>query len=392
MSDEESRSADLESRIRDYRRSINGFSRLVTAPASLERLMQHLTAQVSRAAQIRRVKVLRYRPETSDLLVVAGVGWKDGVVGHATLGTDMQSPPGRSIQTSAPVAIEDLPNDREYRYSDLLREHGVISVLNVPVMIDGQSWGVLEVDTEKRCVFDEWDVDFLTTMANILGCALARHKAEQDAITAAFEIKTANARSEIAMRELQHRAKNNLQLVISLLTASSRQSGSDEVREIIGSAIGRVQAIAVAHDLLSRGKQGSSVEFAQYLRALCASITPSHRDIVLDVDAMEATIPLDRAVPAGLIVNELVTNSMKYAFDNVESEGRRIQVKFVVVGNGSEACISVEDNGRGMSLPPQPGYGMRLIEALARQLSGRLEYAKVEVGARTVLCFPFLPS
>lgn len=354
--------------------------------------MQHATAQVSRVSQISRVKILQYRPENADVLVVAGVGWKEGVVGHATLGIDMHSPAGAAIQTGAAITIEDLPNDRDYRYSPLLREHGVISVLNVPVMIDGETWGVLEVDTEMRRDFDEWDVNFLTTMANILGCALARHKSEHDAITAGFQSKTDGARAETALRELQHRAKNNLQLVISLLAASSRDSESEEVRSIIATAIRRVQAIAVAHDLLSRGKQASEVDFATYVRALCASITPSHSDIVVDVDAAEAKIPLDRAVPAALVVNELVTNSMKYAFENVETHGRRIQVKFELTGNASEACITVEDNGRGMSFPPKPGYGLRLIEALARQLSGHVEHVKVDVGARTVFCFPVLPA
>ena len=111
--------------------------------------MQHACAQVSRVTHIKRTKVLRYRPDSGDLLIVAGVGWKPGVVGTETLPIDSASPPGRSIQTAAPVIIEDLPNDPEYRVSPLLRDHGIVSVLNVPVMIDGKNWGVLEVDAEE---------------------------------------------------------------------------------------------------------------------------------------------------------------------------------------------------------------------------------------------------
>jgi len=80
---------------------------MVGEPMSPERLMQNTVAQVSRVTGIRHVKVMRHRPEVGDLLVEAGVGWKPGVVGHATLATDHRSPAGRAIETAAPVAIED---------------------------------------------------------------------------------------------------------------------------------------------------------------------------------------------------------------------------------------------------------------------------------------------
>ena len=126
--------------------------------------MQHACAQISRVTHIKHTKVLRYRPRNGDLLIIAGVGWKPGVVGTATLPMDAASPPGRSIQTGAAVAVEDFANDTEFRVSPLLREHGIVALLNVPIMIDGQSWGVLEVDANKPRAFDEGDIGFLTAL------------------------------------------------------------------------------------------------------------------------------------------------------------------------------------------------------------------------------------
>jgi len=346
--------------------------------------MHHVAAQASQATEIKRTKVLRYRPERADLLVEAGVGWNPGVVGKATLAIDYRSPPGRAIQTAAPVLINDLPNDPNFDHSELLKIHHVISLINVPIMIEGRTWGVLEADSERRQSFDQWDVDFLSTLASMLGSALARQSAEQRAIETAAQNKRDQAHSEIMLRELQHRVKNNLQIIISLLALKVGQTTETSFREKLDSVIGRVQAIALAHDLLSTSRETNSIDFGDYLRALCADLAPDE-DITIEVHAAHAPIPLDKAVPAGLIVNELITNALKYAFGNA---GGVIRVTFDTVTNASEACISVADDGIGMKLPPQKGFGLTLIEGLARQLSGRIEYVEVERGSRVRLCFP----
>ena len=108
-------------RMHDYQHALAALSRAASESLGPERLMHYVTAQVSRVTHIKRVKVLQYRPDRGDLLVVAGVGWKPGVVGAVTLGIDSASPPGRAVQTAAPVIIEDLPNDPEFRLSGRFR-------------------------------------------------------------------------------------------------------------------------------------------------------------------------------------------------------------------------------------------------------------------------------
>jgi two-component sensor histidine kinase len=349
-----------------------------------ERLMQYVAAQVSRVTHIEHTKVMRHRPEKGDLLIEAGVGWKPGVVGHAILSIDHRSPAGRAFQTGAPVAIHDLNGGDEFRIPDILREHGIVSLLNVPVMVNGLTWGVLEVDSETPTVFDEWDVSFMRILANFMGTCLALHESQQMVFEERAQRERERAQSATLLRELQHRIKNNLQIIIAFLSLKIRE-GSAEVRQRLTSVIGRVQAIALAHDLLSVSRQVSTVDFADYLSALCGNIDPQNPEIKIQVEAEPAQIPIDRAVPAGLVVNELVTNCLKYAFGN---SGGQIRIHFALAGNDSEGCIMVEDDGKGMDVPPKKGLGLTLVEAFAQQIQGRIDFKKVDHGSRTVLCFP----
>jgi signal transduction protein with GAF and PtsI domain len=108
----------------------------------LNNFLNQAVIQIARAVEIHHVKVLQSRPHTADLLLVAGVGWKESVVGTATLPANLRSPPGRAFRTAEPVNIKDLGEQQEYVYSGLLKEHRIVSLSNVPVLIDGAAWGV----------------------------------------------------------------------------------------------------------------------------------------------------------------------------------------------------------------------------------------------------------
>ena len=370
-----------------YQRALATFARIVDEPDSLPRLLQNVAAQVARVTHIRHVKVLRYRPDQGDLLIEAGVGWQPGVVGHVSFGADRHSAPGRSLQTGAPVVVEDIRNDPEFRYTDVLREHGIVSVLNVPVFVDGKHWGVLEVDTEEKTLFDEYDTHSLSIFANILGMALGKGAAKAGAVEAAAAVSNSKAQTEVLLRELQHRMKNNLQVIVSFLSLQGRQSSSEETRERIGRVMDRVLAIGLAHDQLSFKDNATGVGMRDYLKALCANIDPRRPQITIDTDLDPATIPLDRAVPVGLVVNELVTNSIKYAFG--DDDDGVINVTFRLNAVIGEAELSVRDNGRGMGAVRPGSFGLRLVDNLARQLGGRLLTPAVPKGTMTVLTFPY---
>jgi signal transduction protein with GAF and PtsI domain len=190
--------------------------------------------------EIHHVKVLQYRPRTSDLLIVAGVGWKEGVVGSATLSADLRSPPGRAFKTAEPVSVHNLPEQGEYVYSDLLKDHRILSLLNVPILMDGAAWGVLEVDSTRSRDFTEDTADFLTAAA-----ALLRPHAGQDH-EARFAAAAAEAQKrEVLLREMQHRVKNNFQLVLSSISLQKRRHQGAEVHGALDHVASLINAISL---------------------------------------------------------------------------------------------------------------------------------------------------
>lgn len=372
------------SRIRRYGEILTDFSRMAPEASDIDRLLQLTCVQAARGIGISHSKILRYRQETGDLLMVAGVGWKPGVVGHTSLGTDLASLPGRALRTCRAVIVEDAPHDPEFRYPPVLRDHGIVSALNVPIMIDGAVWGVAEVDSGTRRHFGVDDVQFLSVLANILGLALQARMRLQRASEAEANTALALAQERTLLQELRHRSKNDLQLILSMLLLQRRMQTDEQARRGFGHIMDRVIAISMAHDQLAPGLAVGRIELADYLQALCGNLRQRRDNVEIETHLTRAEMPHDRAVSLGLIVNELVTNSLKYAFP--DNGPGTIQVSFETTSAG-EGCLRVRDDGVGMG-PPRPGSsGTELVRRLVEHIGGGLEQEAMERGTGFKICF-----
>lgn len=160
-------------------RALVEFGSLAIATDELGILLQRASAWAAEGLGVERAKVMRYRPHADDLLVVAGLGWKEGVVGTAMLPADLASPPGRALRTALAVSITDLRGQSDFHPSPLLLEHGVVSLASVPIRADGAVWGVLEADAGEPRRFDEEAMLFLQGLANLLGAAIRRLESEE---------------------------------------------------------------------------------------------------------------------------------------------------------------------------------------------------------------------
>ena len=148
---------------------VAAFGRLALRAESLEEVLGEASEAAAKGLEAEFAKVLEYRVETVDFLVVAGVGWKPGVVGRARLGGGGRSPAGYALQTGKPVISNHLASEQRFKTPDLLSEHGVESAINVPVRGRGVSpYGVLEVDSTRRAEFNDHDSAFLEALANTL--------------------------------------------------------------------------------------------------------------------------------------------------------------------------------------------------------------------------------
>jgi two-component sensor histidine kinase len=363
------------------------FSRMVAESADLQRLLQLTTLQAARGVGIRHTKIMRYRPEEGDFLIVAGVGWKPGVVGQVTVGTDVMSPSGRVLQSRQPVIVEDVPNDPEFRYPPVLRDHGIVSALNVPVSVDGTVWGVLEVDSEVPRHFGQSDVNFLLTMGNVLGSAIHCRQALQVAAAANTDAVLALTQHKTLFRELLHRDKNDFQLIVSMLLMQQRKHQDPEARRGFSHVIDRVSAISLAHDQLSTREGMGNIELAEYLRALCGNLDQRHEQISVQADLDRAELNHDRAVPLGLMVNELVTNALKHAFPDNRTGVVRVTFRAEPTGEGR---VSIADDGVGMGPPRPRSSGVDLVKALARQIGGTVVYESSDQGTTVTIQFPLV--
>jgi two-component sensor histidine kinase len=343
-------------------------------------LMELLNAAVRLAAEgleAEFCKVLEYIPTENRLLMKAGVGWHEGLVGTASVGADLASPSGFALRTGKPVISNHLESEERFRTPELLAMHGVRRAMNVILQGDGAPYGVLEVDSRSEGEFSEYDIAFLQGAANILGMAIERQRHER-ALQAALD------HQRLLLKEINHRVKNSLQLVASMLHLQA--ADDPEVGRRLKEASSRILAIGRAHDRLYHSPQVEKIDLANYLSDICRDL----REVTPNSDLYcEASGPVligtDNAIALALIVTELVANAAKHAYPN----GVRGRIWVRLMRFADVAQVSVRDEGVGLPVDfatrKRVGLGMRLIHALVQQTEAKLRIERPERGTEFVL-------
>ena len=165
---------------------------------SFTELLNHTAKITAEGLGAEYCKVMEYLPAENRFLVRAGVGWGEGIVGHATVGADLASPAGYALRTGKPVISNHLENEQRFRTPELLLEHGIRRAMNVILQGDGSPFGVLEVDSRSEGEFGEHDITFLQGAANILGMALEQQQYKR-------KLQAALDRHQILLKEVNHR-------------------------------------------------------------------------------------------------------------------------------------------------------------------------------------------
>ncbi|WP_319559074.1 histidine kinase dimerization/phosphoacceptor domain -containing protein [Marispirochaeta sp.] len=184
---------------------------------------------------------------------------------------------------------------------------------------------------------------------------------------------------EILMKEIHHRVKNNLQIVKSMLNLEKEKSGNPFIRRVLERNQNRITAIALIHEILYTSDSMTRIDFSRHIRELLSLYiqTQDGRNINYSLDMSPISLPLDIAMPCGLIINEIVTNSIQHALDHVQKP--KITLNFFRVSASDEGCIEISDNGPGFTLPDSTdvpaGLGLQMITALTEQIHGSLEFS-----------------
>jgi two-component sensor histidine kinase len=332
-------------------------------------------------------KVMEYLPSENRLLVRAGVGWDDGVVGIASVGADLESPAGYALHTGKPVISNHLENEQRFRTPELLVEHGIRRAMNVILQGDGSPFGVLEVDSRSEGEFAEHDLSFLQGAANILGMAIEQQRYQR-------KLQTALDRHQLLLKEVNHRVKNSLQVVSSMLQLQANAVGDEMLTERLKEASSRVNAVGRAYDHLAYNADYENIDLAGYLRDVIDDLASTVAPFTIIFEGPEKIdVAADRAILVGLVINELVSNAGKHAYPN-RSDGS-IWVR-VTKSDNSTIFVSVRDDGVGLPAGFDPTaskrLGSRLVNALAKQLGADLTRPVSAIGTNFTLLIPLVTA
>ncbi|MGC1515503.1 MAG: sensor histidine kinase, partial [Maribacter sp.] len=203
-----------------------------------------------------------------------------------------------------------------------------------------------------------------------------------------FIIENALVEKDSLLKEIHHRVKNNLQMVSSLLSLQTKNTRSKAAIAALEEGKSRVKAMALIHQKLYQNDDLSVIEMQGYIESLINSVQSVYKkgghSINITIDAEGVELDIDRAIPFGLILNELVSNSFKYAFPDDDSNGK-IYIHLRKI-NGQEGFFEYTDNGIGLPDDTEEransSMGIRLMNRLANQLQTNLNTDKTNKGVR----------
>ena len=217
-------------------------------------------------------KICRYREADNDLVIEAGYGWRAGVIGQVVRADD-SSPQGRAFATGKPSICNDLRTDTEFELPAFYAAHGIISTIDVLIKGNGNPYGVLEIDNDTQRNYDEHDVNFLTSFANVLAEAVATSERVALLEKAVDEKDKLLEQKKILAEELQHRVRNNLQLVSSMLNQQLHDTQDEAAMRGIKAIVRRVRNVADVYDHLLGSEMTRITDFGGYVQSLCRSLS-----------------------------------------------------------------------------------------------------------------------
>jgi two-component sensor histidine kinase len=236
---------------------------------------------------------------------------------------------------------------------------------------------------DKHCTFimapphkiDKYIPEQKRTKHSITVPTFLERKAIEEKLQASLNEK------EFLIKEIHHRVKNNLQIISSLLNLQESTITDKEAREKYRESVGRVKSMALIHEMLYQSKNLSNIKADDYLNELVSYISSTYNvgkkiEVKLSIDSSLKRIDMNRAVPCGLLINELLSNAFKYAF--YKKKKGSIHVDFKILKKGKHKFqLSVKDNGVGLpskvNLDSPDTLGLQLVQTLVDQLEGELK-------------------
>ncbi len=273
-----------------------------------------------------------------------------------------------------------------------MQEAGIKTLLILPMVFQDRVVGLAEMqDRQVERVFTDHEISlaqFLTTQAaSAVENARLYNRAQREIkerIRAEKRIKASLKEKEVLLKEVHHRVKNNLQVISSMLSLQAQSVEDQSTLRVLKESQNRIRSMALIHERLYRSPDLAKVGFGVYVRDLATHLVRSYKSesgrVNLIVDADDISLDIDTAIPCGLIVNELICNSLKYAFPNGSEGEIRVEIHSdrVDLSDHERLTMIVSDDGVGLpkdlDLRNTGSLGLQLVNALTDQLEGSMEF------------------
>lgn len=335
----------------------------------LQKLFDDIATTVADILGVEFVKILELVPGDAELLLRAGIGWKPGLIGVAYESTGRHSQAGYALASGGPVTVIDLKSETRFTIPPLLHDHGVTSGISVPIAgRDGRAYGVIGAHTRLRRRFDEYEVSFLSAIANVIAGAIQRRHLDQ--------------RHELMIRELRHRSGNLFAQLLALFSQTAKNSRS--VPDLVAKYEARVLAQASAHRLITEGGWNSA-SLTGLLRALLGPYLER-----ISFTGPEVFLEPDPSFALSAALHELATNAAKHGSLSVPAGS--LDISWSVARTDKGPTLTLDWKESGGPLPkrtPRPGFGSRLITmVIERQLNGEVHRSLTPAGVAARLVVP----
>jgi two-component sensor histidine kinase/putative methionine-R-sulfoxide reductase with GAF domain len=267
------------------------------------------------------------------------------------------------------------------------------SILIVPLWLGQSVFGVLSIQSYTLNAYNKELANILTGIGHQAAIAIENARLltnlQQELIErqrAETQLQTSLKEKEVLLKEVHHRVKNNMQVIVSMINLQSNYIEDPSESQ------NRVRSMALVHEKLYQSSNLAQIDFRDYLHHLASTLfhsySPniSHIDLVIEVK--ECILSVDVAIPCGLIVNELISNALKHGFS--DNRPGRVVVSLRQIGSG-QLELAVTDNGVGIPVEKDwrktESLGMQLVQSLAKQLQGAIVLERLQPGTRFILTF-----
>lgn len=310
---------------------------------------------------------------------------------------------GLSAKTGKSLLVNNVQKDVRY-IAGFEKSVPTRSELCVPIKLEGEVIAVLDIQEPKVNAFTETDLKILETLGEQIAVAIKNaqwHEKLQKEIRERLQteqvLRESLEEKELLLKEIHHRIKNNLTMISSIINMERNRVPGTETDRILSNIQNRIKAIGLIHQNLYKGKDIDRVSVKMYcedlIRQIQFSFSSPSIQIEKSIDNMD--LPIDLALPCGLLLAELLTNALKYAFP--EKRTGKIFIQFKRISSTAKEPyleLRVKDNGVGLpkhvSWKNPESMGFRLIHALTQQLNGKLQI-KSKTGTECCIRFPLNP-